>query len=112
MNRHGFLRITCASPRVSVADPSANAAEIIRLIALATDSDLLVFPELCVTGYTCAELFGQSVLLEGARRAVRQIALATKDRPQLVVVGSPIAVANGLYNCAIAISNGGPGNRS
>ena len=106
MNRHGFLRITCASPRVSVADPSANAAEIIRLIALATDSDLLVFPELCVTGYTCADLFGQSVLLEGARRAVRQIARATTGRPQLVVVGCPVAVGNGLYNCAVALSDG------
>jgi NAD+ synthase (glutamine-hydrolysing) len=106
MNRHGFLRITCASPRVSVADPSANAAEIIRLIALALDSDLIVFPELCVTGYTCADLFGQSVLLQGARRAVRQIARATVGRQQLVVVGSPIPVGNGLFNCAVALSDG------
>ena len=106
MNRYGFLRITCASPRVAVGDPCANAAEIIRLLAQAADSDLVVFPELCVTGYTCADLFGQSVLLEGARGAIRQIARATTGRPQLVVVGAPIPVSNGLYNCAIVLSDG------
>jgi NAD+ synthase (glutamine-hydrolysing) len=106
MNRYGFLRITCVSPRVTVADPAANAAEIIRLLSLAADSDLVVFPELCVTGYTCADLFGQSVLLQGARRAIRQITCATTGRSQLVVVGSPIAVANSLYNCAVVLGDG------
>ncbi len=70
------------------------------------DSDLVIFPELCVTGYTCADLFGQSVLLEAARKAIRQIARATTGRPQLVVVGAPISVGNGLYNCAITLFDG------
>ncbi len=106
MNRHGFLRITCASLRVAVADPIANALEIIRVLGDCADSDLVIFPELCVTGYTCADLFGQSVLLEAARKAIRQIARATTGRPQLVVVGAPIPVGNGLYNCAIALFDG------
>jgi NAD+ synthase (glutamine-hydrolysing) len=106
MNQHGFLRITCASLRVTVADPAANAAEIIRVKNLAADSDLVVFPELCVTGYTCADLFGQSALLQGAGKAICQIARATTGRPQLVVVGSPIPVGNSLYNCAVILSDG------
>ena len=106
MNRHGFLRITCVSPRVAVADPAANAAEIIRITNLAAESDLIVFPELCVTGYTCADLFGQSVLLQAARSAICQIARATTGRRQLVVVGAPIPLGNGLYNCAVVLSDG------
>ena len=77
-----------------------------RVLDLAADSDLVIFPELCVTGYTCADLFGQSVLLQAACRAIHQIARATKGRPQLVVVGAPIFFGNGLYNCAIALGDG------
>jgi NAD+ synthase (glutamine-hydrolysing) len=106
MNRYGFIRITCASPRVTVADPTANAAEIIRLLTLAAGSDLVVFPELSVTGYTCADLFGQSVLLQAARKAIRQIARATTGGPQLVVVGAPIPIGNSLYNCAVVLGDG------
>ncbi len=108
MNRYGFVRITCASPRTAVADPAANAAEIIRLVGLVPDSDIIAFPELCVTGYTCADLFAQSVLQKAGIRAIEQIARATAaaGRPQLVVVGAPIAVGNSLFNCAVVISDG------
>ena len=61
MNQYGFVRITCVSPRITVADPAANSAEIIHLVSQAADSDVVLFPELCVTGYTCADLFGQSM---------------------------------------------------
>ena len=68
MNRFGFVRVTCVSPRTVVADPKANAAEAIRLIGGLGDSDLVVFPELGLTGYTCGDLFGQTTLLRGGPR--------------------------------------------
>jgi NAD+ synthase (glutamine-hydrolysing) len=106
MNQFGFVRITCVSPRTAVANPSANAAEIVRVLESVPESDVVVFPELCVTAYTCADLFGQSSLLEAARRAVGRIAESTAGRAQLVVVGMPIPVGNSLFNCAVAIGGG------
>ncbi|MFI5459525.1 MAG: NAD(+) synthase [Isosphaerales bacterium] len=106
MNQFGFVRLTCASPRTAVANPPANAAEIVRILDQVADSDLVLFPELCVTGYTCADLFGQSALLEAGVEATRRIALATAGRAQLVVVGAPIPVDNSLFNCAVVISGG------
>ena len=106
MNRYGFVRVTCASPRTAVADPAANAAEICRLLSVTSDSDVVVFPELSVTGYTCADLFAQSVLLQAGIRATEEIARATAGRAQLVIVGAPIPVGNSLFNCAIVICDG------
>jgi len=106
MNDHGFVRISCVSLRVTVANPSANAAEILRVLERATDSDVVLFPELCVTGYSCADLFAQSSLLDAGMRAIAQITQATAGRAQLVVVGAPVPVGNSLFNCAIAISDG------
>ena len=60
INRFGFVTNHRASPRTAVADPAANSAEIIDLLTCAAGSDLVLFPELCVTGYTFADLFGQS----------------------------------------------------
>jgi NAD+ synthase (glutamine-hydrolysing) len=106
MNDHGFVRISCVSLRVTVANPSANAAEILCVLERVPDSDIVLFPELSVTGYTCADLFGQSSLLDDAQRAIAQIAEATSGRAQLVVIGAPIPCSNSLFNCAIAISDG------
>jgi NAD+ synthase (glutamine-hydrolysing) len=106
MNQYGFARVTCVSIRTAVADPSANAGEIVRMLETCPDSDVVVFPELCVTGYTCADLFGQARLLDGAREAIGRIAAATAGRPQLVVVGAPIPVGNSLFNCGVAIADG------
>jgi NAD+ synthase (glutamine-hydrolysing) len=106
MNPHGFVRITCAAPRTTVGDPAANASEIVRILSQVEDSDIVLFPELCVTGYTCADLFGQSILLNAGIRALEAIVQATRGRSQLVVVGAPIPVANSLYNCAIVIGEG------
>ena len=106
MNQYGFARVTCVSIRTAVADPSANAGEIVRMLGTCPDSDVVVFPELCVTGYTCADLFGQARLLDGARAAIGRIAAATAGRRQLVVVGAPIPVGNSLFNCGVAIADG------
>ncbi len=106
MNRFGFARLSCVSTRTVVADPAANAREIIRLLDDLTESDVVVFPELGITGYTCADLFGQSALLDAGIRGLFQIAEATRKRAQLVVVGLPIAVGNSLFNCGVAVAGG------
>ncbi|ODU01219.1 MAG: NAD(+) synthase [Planctomycetes bacterium SCN 63-9] len=106
MNIHGFVRITTATLKVAVADPAANAREILGVLDQITDSDIVVFPELCVTGYSCGDLFGQAALLDAANAAIGTIARATAGRKQLVVVGAPLAVGNGLYNTAVAIADG------
>jgi NAD+ synthase (glutamine-hydrolysing) len=106
MNQYGFARVTCVSIRTTVADPSANAVEIVRMLDTYPDSDVVVFPELCVTGYTCADLFGQARLLDAAREAIGRIAAVTAGRHQLVVIGAPIPVGNSLFNCAVVIADG------
>src|SRR5271155_3929396 len=80
--------------------------EILRVLDQAADSDIVLFPELCVTGYSCADLFGQSSLLDAGVRAIVQIAEATAGRAQLVVVGAPFPCGNNLFNCAFAINDG------
>ena len=106
MNEYGFVRITCASPRTAVANPTKNADEILRVLDQASGSDIVLYPELCVTGYTCADLFGQSTLIDAGIGATLRIARATVGRAQLVVVGTPIPVGNSLFNCAVVIGDG------
>jgi NAD+ synthase (glutamine-hydrolysing) len=106
MNGFGFVRITCATPRVTVADPVANADEILRMLDPLGDSDIVLFPELCVTSYSCGDLFGQPALLGAGTDAALRIAKATTGRTGLVVVGLPVPVGNSLYNAAVAISDG------
>lgn len=106
MNRHGFVRLSTASTRTRVADPQANAEEMIRLLDEVRESDIVLFPELGVTGYTCADLFGQAALLEASVEAVVQLAEATRGRSQLVVVGAPVVVGNSLYNGGVALADG------
>ena len=106
MNEHGFVRLTAASPATKVANPAANADEILRLLSEVPDSDVVVFPECAVTGYTCADLFEQSSLLHAAVEATLRIAEATQGREQLVVVGLPVVVINSLYNCAAVLFDG------
>jgi NAD+ synthase (glutamine-hydrolysing) len=106
MNRFAFARITAASPRTHLADPAANADEMARVLESVGDSDVVVFPELAITGYTCADLFGQTRLLDAAEEATARLAEATRGRPQLVVVGVPARVESSLYNCAAVLASG------
>ncbi|MDE5662379.1 MAG: NAD(+) synthase [Muribaculaceae bacterium] len=105
----GFYRVACAAPAVKVADTTANADNIIELIdrAYGKGADVLVFPEMCVTGYTCGDLFHSSTLLEGASAALRHIAEHTADTPgMLVAVGTPLRAGSSLYNCAVLLADG------
>ena len=106
--KHGFIKTATVSPELRVADTVYNAEKIIQAIRLANEENvsLLVFPELCVTGYTCGDLFGQRTLLEAAKKAVLKIAEATTDIPMLIFIGAPIRNNNKVYDTAIAIYDG------
>ena len=106
--KHGFIKTATVSPELRVADTVYNAQKIIEAIRTANDEDvsLLVFPELCVTGYTCGDLFGHRTLLEAAKKAVLAIAEATKGIPMLIFIGAPIRNNNKVYDTAIAIYDG------
>ena len=106
MRNFGFCRVTAASHPITVADPHANAAAIINRLESLRDSDVVVFGELSLTGYTCADLFSQDVLLRGALEALQTIVEASVEVQQLVVVGLPVRVGPGLYNVAAAICAG------
>ena len=108
MKDFGFIRVTAAMPRVHVANPAANVREIVSLCeqAASEQSSVIVFPELCVTGYTCADLFGQNSLLNNAEQAVADILAQTARIEAMIVVGTPVRYAGRLYNCAVAIRAG------
>ncbi len=105
---HGFLRVAAAVPECSVADSRTNTAEIIKLIFEAAErgAELIVFPELSVTGYTCGDLFAQEITEKVALAAVRHIAEKTRDAPIASVVGFPFTFCNARYNCAAVLSRG------
>lgn len=104
----GFFRAAACAPAVSVADVEANVNNIISLMADAArqGAELAVFPEMCVTAYTCADLFHNSTLLEAARSGLKRLVEQCPEQLQMAVVGCPLAVDGELYNCAVAISHG------
>jgi NAD+ synthase (glutamine-hydrolysing) len=106
--KHGFIRVAAATPVIRVADCGYNADRIIELIEEAQKQEikLVVFPELCVTGYTCGDLFLQDTLLRGAMESVGRIAAYTKGLDPVVVVGFPYLVKGKLYNTAAVIQGG------
>jgi len=107
MNRFGFVRVACASIRTAVGNPEANAREVVGVVEQTADCDIVVFPELCLTGYTCADLFDQSVLLDAAREALEAVVRAAEGQERLVVVGLPLEVESRLYNCAAVVGGRG-----
>ncbi len=103
--RDGFIKVAAATPEIRVADCEYNAGQIIALMKQAAKRGVkvLCFPELCVTGYTCADLFFQDALLQGAEDALRTILEQTKDLDMLTAVGLPVGFRGKLYNCAAVI---------
>ncbi|MDF2906022.1 MAG: synthetase [Herbinix sp.] len=106
--KHGFIRVAAATPVIRVADCGYNTDRIIELIEEAQKQEikLIVFPELCVTGYTCGDLFLQDTLLRGAMESVGKIAAYTRGLDPVVVVGFPYVVKGKLYNTAAVIQGG------
>ncbi len=101
-----MFKTAAAVPSLKVADPVFNSEQIIRIMKENSDCGLIVFPELSVTGYTCADLFQQDLLLARAEECLLKIAEATQGTSQTAVVGVPIRFENRLYNCAAFLSNG------
>jgi NAD+ synthase (glutamine-hydrolysing) len=109
MPRHGFVRVAAAVPVLRLADPRANAARTIDLLHRAADEavDVVVFPEMGLTGYTCNDLFYQRTLQEGAADALRSVAVASARLfGGLAVVGLPLVVDDQVYNCAAVVHRG------
>lgn len=102
-----MIKAACAVPALKPADVDFNVREIISLIRKNRDCGLIVFPELCITGYTCADLFGQRALTEKAYDGLAKIAAATlRIKGLTAVVGLPVRFENDLYNCAAFVSEG------
>ena len=104
----GFLRVAVATPKIKVADVRFNTDAVLREIGEADrqGASLLVFPELVLTAYTCADLFHQTILIERAAAALDQVAEATRRTQLVAVVGVPYMVDHKLYNCAAVLHAG------
>lgn len=106
--KQGFVKVAAATPDIRVADVRYNTEKICEAIEAAADerAKIVVFPELCITGYTCEDLFSQEVLIREARTALLEITKFTADKDILVFVGVPLSVDGELYNVAAALNRG------
>lgn len=106
--KHGFIKVAAVTPDIRVADVYYNTDQICQKIdeTVENGAKIIVFPELCITGYTCGDLFTQDILLEKAREGLYKIAEYTKGKRVLIFVGAPLAVDGELYNVAAAINDG------
>lgn len=104
----GFIKVAAVTPKIRVADPEYNAGVICERLeeAYGRGAKLIVFPELCITGYTCGDLFQQQLLLEEAFLSLIKIAEATCHKDALVMVGLPVEWEGRLYNAAAVLWNG------
>lgn len=106
--KYGFVKAAVAVPTISVADCKGNSENIIAIIgdACSKDVEILLLPELCTTSCSSGDLFRQPHLLNGAIKALTDIASATEKKNMIVVAGTPVAHRNSIYNCAAIIFNG------
>lgn len=106
--KHGFVKLAAAVPEILVAAPTKNVDAICALIDKAYENGVhvLVFPELCVTGYTCGDLFLTQSLLNNTIAAIESIKKHTAGKKMLTFVGAPVKVNGKLYNCAVAVNDG------
>ena len=105
----GFIKVASITPRVRVADVAFNVESCLAAIEEAAGNrgaKVVVLPELCITGYTCEDLFWQDALLDAAERGLVSIAARTADVDALLLLGLPVRVAGKLYNCAAVLFRG------
>ena len=105
---YGYVKVAAAVPRVKVADCKFNAAEIEKEIIMAEGKgvQVIIFPELCITGYTCGDLFAQQFLLDEAEMGLIQILNNTRQLDIISIVGMPVPVNGALLNTAVVIQKG------
>ncbi len=108
LKEQGFVRVGAVVPKLKVADTEFNCNEIIKQIEVASNNkiQIIVFPELCVTGYTCQDLFEQDTLLEEAEKALNKILDYTNNLDIICIIGMPIKAENQLFNTAVVIQKG------
>lgn len=106
--KHGFVKVAAVTPEIKVADPVYNARQICDRMEEAADrgAKIIVFPELCLTGYTCGDLFLQELLLKTAKEQLQVIADASEGLDALIFVGLPVEKEHKLYNVAAAVHDG------
>ncbi len=105
---HGFARVAAITLPVTVADPAANAAQVIELARQAHEDGIAVavYPELCLTGYAIDDLFLQSTLLDATKAAIAEVVAASADLCPVLVVGTPLVHGTRVLNCAVVIHRG------
>ena len=105
---YGFVKVAAAVPRVKVADCKFNSERLEGLIAIAEGKgvQILTFPEMCITGYTCGDLFAQQLLLEQAEMALMQILNNTRQLDIISILGMPVVVNSTIINAAVTIQKG------
>jgi len=106
--KQGFVKVAAVTPEIRVADPGYNRMRICEGLerAYAHGAKIIVFPELCLTGYTCGDLFLQELLLEQASKQLREVMRATENKDALVMLGLPVMRDGRLYNVAAVLSDG------
>ena len=106
--KDGFLKAAALSPSLRVADCNYNASQIVSQLqdAAARGVRLAVFPEFCLTGYTCGDLFLQRTLQQGALDALQTVLDASRELDVVALVGLPLLVRGKLYNCAAVLCGG------
>ena len=104
----GFIKVAAVTPKIRVADPAYNAGVICERLeeACKNGAKIIVFPELCITGYTCGDLFLQEILLREASAQLLCIAERTRGKDALVMVGLPLEREGRLYNVAAVLRDG------
>lgn len=105
---YGFVKVAAAGPRVKVADCKFNSERLEGLITIAEGKgvQILTFPEMCITGYTCGDLFAQQLLLEQAEMALIQILNSTRQLDIISILGMPVVVNSTVINAAVVIQKG------
>ena len=108
MNNFGYIKVASAIPSVKVGDVSYNLQQAEVMIAQAEGKgvEIIVFPELSLTGYTCQDLFRQQLLIDAAEQAVMMLLDFTRQLDIIAVVGLPVMVGNILLNCAAVVQKG------
>ena len=106
--KDGFIKVAAVTPKIRVADTQYNGELIRKLMeeTVENGAKVVVFPELCITGYTCGDLFWQDKLIKSAEKELMKIADASESLDGIFFVGLPFAAGGKLYNVAAAISGG------
>ena len=106
--KDGFICVAAGTPKIRVADCRFNAEQIFTMMREADKQGvkILALPELCLTGYTCGDLFLQDTLLDGAAEGLRTILEATRNLEILTAIGMPVRAGGKLFNCAVVIQKG------